>query len=119
MMTFAQPNGATFITMLKRYVTLFERKAFKQILFKSQKEWKEVTQLYKINFSLFKFITNFFLLVPPEVLVIIDNPSYFQDFRISFKQTHAFFMDKRLSSYTKYNANFKVSEVSSNIFVAP
>ena len=54
MMTFAQPNGATFNTMLKRYVTLFERKAFKQILCKSHKECTEVTQLYQINFSLFQ-----------------------------------------------------------------
>ena len=53
MLTVAQPNDATFITMLKSYVTLFKPKASKKNFCKSQKEYMKVTQLYEINFSLF------------------------------------------------------------------
>ena len=39
----------------------------------------------KLIFLYFQFINNVFFLVPPAVLVIMENQSYYQDFLIFFK----------------------------------
>ena len=79
-LTVTQPYIATWITLLKPYMTLKNPKKISNMSVGHAKNVCRSQNSMKPFFLYLQLINNVFLLVSPAVLVIIDNPSNLQDF---------------------------------------
>ena len=80
MLTVSRPTCGTWITLSKIYVTIFNFKAFTKMYVCHTKNVCKSQNSMKLFFLYSHLINAVFLLVPPAVLVIIDDPSNFQYF---------------------------------------